>query len=189
MGGLKKDKNRHSCRPSTNSDRVRGQVTQGRAGVGSRTASWGGGRTGACMQAEGEMGQRLSPSLLEAGLPPPPPRRAEAHDATRDPSPHVPSPASNCGSVASERLPTEGRARVGPGDGSTRQLGWGPCPVLAPPCSLPHSPDGDLGLDSSLQTQPQGPAVPGNRRAVGQGLFSIKRQQSRQRRRLQGDLS
>lgn len=131
MGGLRKDRNRRSCRPRADSDRRGWQVTRGRTGVGSRTASWGGGRTGACMQAEGEMGHRLSPSLPEAGLPPPPPRWAEAHNATRDPSLHVPSPGRQP-RLSGQRAPEHPGQSLpqGPGDGSAHAgLGQGgPCP-------------------------------------------------------------
>lgn len=132
-----------------------------------QVTSWGGGCTGACVEAEGEMRQLLSPSLPEAGLPPPLLGWAAAPSLLRS----CRAPASGwqprgtatseclCSSVASECLRTGGRAclrdwenlcAAHAGLGLPRS---GPTVLFAPqPRCVPQP--GALS-----QTQPQGPAV------------------------------
>lgn len=120
------------------------------------------------MEAEGEMRQLLSPSLPEAGLPPPllgwaaaPSYRGHAEPRHRAGSQgeQPQASASLCSSVASECLRTGGRAclrdwenlcAAHAGLGLPRSgLHRAVCPT-APMCASARS---------SLQTQPQGPAV------------------------------
>lgn len=155
------------------------------------------------MEAEGEMRQLLSPSLPEAGLPPPllgwaaaPSYRGHAEPRHRAGSQgeQPQASASLCSSVASECLRTGGRACLRDWENlCAAHAGLGlprSAPVWAPPCCLPHSPDvclspelsPDAASGPSGVSAPAGPqmaqAVPENRRAVDQG---IEQQQRRQR--------
>lgn len=166
-----------------------------------QVTSWGGGCTGACVEAEGEMRQLLSPSLPEAGLPPPllgwaaaPSYRGHAEPRAGSQGEQPQASASLCSSVASECLRTGGRACLRDWENlCAAHAGLGlprSAPVWAPPCCLPHSPDvclspelsPDAASGPSGVSAPAGPqmaqAVPENRRAVDQG---IKQQQRRQR--------